>query len=170
MGHAIIIGQTESGKTTLCKRLASWYKNHGVGVIVLDPMFDAGWPADWKTADPVEFLEFVKDPERCLQCALFVDEAGLSLDKYAVEYQWLTCQSRHHGHVTHIIAQRAQMVSANVRAQCSTCYAFNVNADDAKIYAREFNCAELMNAPGLAKGEFIKADRFNGAKRYRLWS
>lgn len=169
MGHAIIIGQTESGKTTLCKRLAAHYKRRGIGVVVLDPMHDAGWPADFKTADSAEFLAFVKDPNRCLQCACFVDETGLSIDKYDVEYQWMTCQSRHHGHVFHLIAQRAQMISPNVRAQCSTCYAFNVNIGDAKLYAAEFNSDLLMQAPTLRKGEFVKADRFGLAKRYRLW-
>ena len=170
MGHAITIGQTESGKTVWNKKLAGWYRSHGVGVIVLDPMSDAGWPADWKTADPEAFLAFVKDPDQCLQCALFVDEAGLAIGKFDAGFEWLTCQSRHHGHVCHLITQRAQQVSVNVRSQCSTLYAFNVNADDAKIYARDFNCPMVMDAPGLAQGEFIAASRFATPKRWRLWT
>ena len=169
MGHAITIGQTLSGKTLWNKRLAAWYKSQGVGVVVLDPMRDPEWNADRAFTDPDAFLAFVKNPDECLQCALFIDEAGMSLDRYNLDYQWLTCQSRHHGHVTHIIAQRAQQVSATVRSQCDTLFCFNVNPADAKIYSLDFNCELLKEAPSLPRGHFIKCCRFGEPTRHRLW-
>lgn len=169
MGHCITIGQTESGKSILNKRLSAWYKSKGVGVVVLDVMRDPGWTCDFLTDDADEFLEFVKDPERCLQCALFIDEAGASLDRYAESFSWLTTQSRHHGHVCHLITQRAQQISPTVRNQCSTLYIFNVNGKDAKIYAEDFNSPLALEAPSLPQGHCIKIQRFKPPQRLRMW-
>ncbi len=174
MTHSIIIGQTLSGKTALAKRLSNWYLARGIGTIVLDPMSDPGWndnasPLHVAFTDPQEFLAFVKDPDACLQCALFIDEAGMSLDKYAQEFQWITCQARHHGHRSHIIAQRAEMIGKTLRSQCSTLYAFNVNPDDSKQYARDFNCPAILEAPNLPQGHYLKVERFKPVVRGRLW-
>ena len=174
MTHSITIGQTLSGKTLLNKNLCNWYLSKGIGAVVLDPMNDPDWnaagnPNFYKTADPGEFLRFVKNPDRCLQCALFVDEAGMALDKFADEFSWLTCQSRHHGHRAHIIAQRAQMVSVSIRSQCSTLYAFSINPKDAKTYAEDFNEAAILEAVNLPQGHYLKIERFCPVKRGRLW-
>ena len=174
MTHSIIIGQTLSGKTTLAKRLAAWYLANGIGVVVLDPMNDPGWNPDGAEnfilfTNAEEFLDFVKDPDRCLQAAIFVDESGMILDKYAEKFNWLTCQGRHHGHVVHLLAQRAEMISKTLRSQCSTVFAFNINPDDAKAYARDFNAPAIMDAPNLPQGQYIKVSRFSPVKRGRLW-
>lgn len=165
MGHAIIIGQTESGKSTLAKQLAGWYRRHGIGVLVLDPMKDPGWQADWMTDNPDEFLRTVRDPDQCLQCALFIDESGESINKFDKEFNWITCRSRHHGHVAHLISQRAQDINASTRAQATTLYIFNVNADDAKQYARDFNAPAALEAPHLPQGTCIKIERFKAPQR-----
>lgn len=169
MGHVITIGQTESGKTILNKKLAAAYKRAGIGVIVLDPMLDPGWNADFITDNPEKFLQFVRDPRCCLQCALFVDETGTSLDKFDVSSNWLTTQSRHHGHVCHLITQRAQQVSVTIRNQCSTLYCFNVNFKDAKLYAEDFNAKEVLEAPNLPQGHCWKIERFKPPKKLRMW-
>lgn len=170
LDHTITIGQTKMGKSVLNKKLAAWYKSQGIKVVVLDPLNDPGWNADFMTRNPEEFLALVKDPDKCLQCALFIDEAGMSLDKYATEYQWLTCQSRHHGHVTHIIAQRAQMISATVRSQCSVLNVFAIGPKDAAVYAEDFNCPTIREASGLSKGEVIHVKRAEPAKRYNIFT
>lgn len=169
MSHCITIGQTESGKTTWNMRLAQWYKRNGIPVVVLDKYRNPGWNADFITPDPDEFLEFVQDPERCLQCALFADEAGQQIGRFAVGFDWCTTQSRHFGHRFHLITQRAQMVSMTIRSQVSICVAFNVGPKDAKAYAEEFNAPELLDAPNLPQGHFIMVQRFKGVSRGRLW-
>ena len=175
-GHCITIGQTESGKTILNKRLARRYQRAGIVCVVLDPLGDPEWK-DPSTPDQnfvmlddsQAFLDLVFDPDRCLQAAIFIDEAGMSISKYSAEYDKLTTVSRHFGHVVHVIAQRAQMVSATLRSQCRTCFAFNVNGDDAKLYSKDFNCPQILDAPNLVQGEFIQATRFENSKRFRLW-
>lgn len=168
-GHVLIVGQTESGKTICAQRIAAWYKSHNVATVVLDPMKDPKWNADFITADPVEFFSLIKDPNRCLNCAAFVDESGDSLNKYASDEQFLTTRSRHHGIVAHIIAQRAQQVSVTVRSQCSTLYAFSVSPADAKIYASDFNCDELLKCPTLPQGTCIRVQRFQPPRYLRMW-
>jgi hypothetical protein len=169
MGHVITIGQTESGKTICNKRLAAWYKRNGVGVIVLDVMKDPDWNADFITDDADEYMAFVRDPRRCLQCALFIDEAGSSLDRYLQTNEWLTTQSRHHGHICHLITQRAPQVSLTTRSQCSTVYAFNIDPDDAKAYRKSFNEPALMRCPDLPQGHCIKKQRFHPPQLLRMW-
>lgn len=174
MTHSLTIGQTLSGKTALNKLLSNGYLARGVGVVVLDPMNDPGWNTEgrdnfFQTQDAEEFLDFVMDPERCLQAALFVDETGISIDKYAVKFSWLTCQSRHHGMRSHIIANRAEMVSKNIRSQCSTLYLFNSNLEDCKTYAKDFNCPAILEGQNLPQGHFLKVQRFRPVIRGRLW-
>lgn len=168
-GHCLLIGQTESGKTICAQRIAQAYKAGGIKVCVLDPMKDPKWNADFITDNPDEYFSLVMDPDRSLQCALFIDEAGQSLDRYVGKQQWLTCQARHHGHVTHIISQRAQQVDTTIRSQCSTVYAFNVAVDDAKLYAKSFNAPVLLKCPTLPQGHCIRVQRFQPTQYLRMW-
>lgn len=167
-GHCLTIGMTDSGKTSLNKNIAAWYQSQGIKTIVLDPMHDDSWPADFKTDDTDEFMALVKDPERCLQCALFVDESGMSLNKYDTSLQWLTCQARHFGHITHIITQRAEQVDPNIREQCKTLFAFQVSIDDAKKYAKSWNNDLIFKAAELPQGHFVKAQRFGEVGLFKL--
>ena len=170
LGHCITIGQTESGKSLLNKQLArTRYKAHGVKVIVLDVMQDPDWEADEMFDDADEFLAYVKDPDMCLQAALFIDEAGQSINKYLEAFNWLTTQSRHFGHQTHLITQRAEMVSPTIRNQCLTVFAFNVNYRDAKKYSEDFNCKELLAAENLPQGHYIQKTRHKPIQRGRMW-
>lgn len=174
MTHILVVGQTLSGKSVLAKRLANWHLSKGIGVIVQDPMGDPGWNESGSDlfksfTDPDEFLDFVQDPDSCLQCLIIVDEAGLSLDKRADRFNWLTCQSRHHGHRAMIIGNRAEMIPKSIRTQCSTLYAFNINPSDAKNYAADFNNPAINEAPNLPQGHYIKVERFQPVKRGRLW-
>lgn len=169
-GHSLTIGQTLSGKTILNQRLSRLYRKRGVQTVVLDPHNDPGWAASVLFKHFDEFLAFVKSPSKCRQCALFIDESGISLDKYDIECDWLTVSARHHGHRTHIIANRAEIVSRNMRSQCETLYTFQVCATDANQYANDFNCPMLKTVgPVLAQGEFLKITRYQPVKRLRLW-
>ncbi len=167
--HTIIVGETESGKSVCAKKIAASYKAHGIGVVVLDPYKDPAWNADFITKDPAEFMALVRDPDQCLQCAIFVDEAGRMLGRYDEEFNWLTCESRHLGHVAHLISQRAQHISPNVRTQCATLYCFRLAPKDAKQYAEDFNCLELLKASELPQGHCIRVQRFQPTQYLRMW-
>lgn len=168
-GHCITIGQTESGKTILNKRLAAWYRAHGVKIVVLDPMHDPEWKADAIFDDPDKFMAYVKNPDLCLQAALFIDEAGSNIGRYMQTAEWLTTQSRHHGHVCHLITQRAEMVNKTMREQCRTLFAFNVCMDDAKQYRKSFNRDEILGVVDYPQGMCLQVTRFEQPKQWKLW-
>lgn len=166
MAHGLILGMTESGKTTLSKKIARELKDQGRGVIVLDPLKDPEWIADIVIADFMEFLDIVK---RSRSCFLFVDEAGMNCGQWDVESLWLATQSRHWGHSTFFISQRAQQISKTIREQCRFLYLFACSKSDSKILSDEWNRPELEEANTLNRGEYFYAPRFGNVKRMRVF-
>ena len=78
----MIIGMTESGKTTYAVNLAHKYKEFGIKTIVLDPLLDERWRVDFLTDDYDEFIEVITHPET-KNCAAFIDESGESAGTWA---------------------------------------------------------------------------------------
>lgn len=157
---------TESGKTTLAKRLARKLKSNGFGVLVLDPMKDPEWNADYQTGDLMEFLDIAK---RSRSCILFVDEAGMNCGQWDKESLWLATRSRHWGHSCFFITQRAQMVSTTIRGQCRFLYLFGCSKKDSVLLADEWNKPELESANTLKEGEYLYCTKFSEVKRYQLF-
>ena len=164
--HTLIIGQTESGKTTLAVRLSEKYQQAGWKVAVLDPLRDERWRADFLTTDDHEFLAVAKASRSCM---LFVDESGQTIGRYQESMFWLATMARHWGHCSHFLSQRAQQVSPTVRTQCGRLFLFNCSATDAKILADEWNKPELREANSLAKGEYFSVSRFAATERHQLF-
>lgn len=168
-GHTLIIGQTECGKTTLAKQLAKQYAKADIPIVVLDPLRDPEWPTTLVFTKSEAFFQYVRDPKECRKCALFVDEAGISLNRYDDTLQWLTTTSRHHGHRSHLLAQRAEMVNKTMRSQCGTLITFAINPKDAKEYALDFNCEDIFHkAPSLERFQYMVVSRFEKPTYHRL--
>lgn len=157
---------TESGKTTLAKKLSSEAKKHNLGVLVLDPLNDPGWVADYQTTDKMQFMHAVKNSR---SCAVFIDESGEAVGRYQDEMFWLGTRARHYGHSCHFLAQRAQQVAKTVRDQCSRLFLFNCSFDDSKELANEWNKPELRDAYTLRQGEFFACGRFTPVTRQKLF-
>ena len=156
---------TESGKTTIAKRLVDNYKKRGTSSIVLDPLCDPNWHADYVTADRAQFLE---TSQLSKSCALFVDESGEMIGQYEKEMFWLATRSRHYGHKAHFISQRPSMINPTIRAQCSHLFCFAISKDDSKILANEWNRSELQSANSLQQFEFFYCGRFGEIKRDKI--
>lgn len=157
---------TESGKTTLAKQLAQSHHSNKIGVVVLDPMSDPEWQADYKSADPDEFLRVVWDSERC---HIFVDEAGDAIGRYDATMQQLATKGRHWGHSCYFITQRASQIAFTIRAQCRHAFVFTSAKEDCKTLAAEFNKPELLTANELPQGHFLHAQRYGPVQRGQLW-
>lgn len=166
MSHGLILGMTESGKSTLAKGLARNLKAKGYGVLVLDPLNDPEWQADFKTTDNEEFLKMFWDSRNCFA---FIDEAGESVGKYNETMRQTATRGRHWGHSCFYISQRGTMIDSTVRAQCGHLYLFNSSADDCKTHANEWNRPELKSASGLARGEYYNVPRFGDIKKERVF-
>lgn len=158
MPHTLILGMTESGKTALAKKLAEKYKEAGINVIVLDPLTDPSWNADYQTSDPDEFLQVFWQSRKC---AVFIDEAGESAGRYDNAMIKTATKGRHWGHNVHYISQRGSMISPTIRGQCSKLFLFNTGLKDAKVHAEEWGKEELKNANQLKRGEFYHCDKFD---------
>ena len=165
----LIVGQTEAGKTTLAKRLSHEYQRAGYGVIVLDPLRSSGWSCNFLFGTSDGFFSYVQNKDKCVQCALFIDESGMALDKYDARLQWVTTVARHHGHRTHLLAQRAESVNRTTRSQCGTLAAFRLAPPDCRQYARDFAEDALLQCHTLKQGEYILAKRFKPAERLHLF-
>ena len=150
--HVLILGITQTGKTTLAFRLAQKYKAANVNVLVLDPDKRSGWNADFLTDNPAEYLEVVKVNQ---SCALFIDESGEMIGRYAKEMAWLATNSRKWGHKAHFITQRATQLDPTIRNQCTTIFLFKQSLNDTKDLANEFCSEELEMAHTLAAGEYL---------------
>lgn len=165
MPHSLIVGQTESGKTTLAIHLAQEYQKRGIKVAVLDPMLDRRWSADFITDDPQAFTAVARSSRRC---ALFVDESGAVIGRYNDEFFWLATQARHLGHNSHFITQRAAQLNPTVRDQCGHLFAFRLSFRDAKVLSDEYGMRELSTAYELQKFHFYWIPRFGVAKLMRM--
>lgn len=165
MTHVLILGMTESGKTTLAKAMANQYKANGTPVIVCDPLHDPGWNADFVTGDAREFLAVA---ERNKSCALFLDESGETVGRYNDEMFWLATRARHYGHKSHFVTQRGMQLGKIVRDQCRHLFCFCVSFDDAKLLANEYNKPQLKEAHTLKQFEYFYTSRFGDLKRFSI--
>lgn len=157
---------TESGKTSLAKKLAAQYSARGIRVLVFDPIGDPDWVADFRTWNIEEFLD---EYWASKQCAVFFDESGSVAKEQDLELIKTATKGRHWGHANHYISQRGAMVPKTLRDQCSNLFIFAQSIDDAKTYAREYNSPELLEVAKFKQGEYFHTTRFNSAKRGKLF-
>lgn len=160
---------TGSGKTTLGKQLIKAYKNKGIKTLVLDPLNDPDWNADFQTDNNDEFLSKVFHPES-RSCALFIDESGTAIGRYSGTMQRIATQSRHLGHKAHFFTQRGTQLDRTIRDQCSTLFLFTSSSVDGKTYAEEFGWEELKNTRELKRGEAFKVERFSPPQKINVFS
>jgi len=166
MAHGLIFGMTESGKSTLAKQLAAGYRRNGIGVLVLDPLHDPEWNADFQTSDVDEFLRVYWESRSCVA---FIDEAGDSVGRFDKAMIQTATKGRHWGHVNYYISQRGALLSTTVRDQCSKIFLFTSSLKDSKLHSEEWNAPELMGANALKQGEFYKTGRFSGVEKLRVF-
>lgn len=166
MAHVLVLGMTLSGKTMLAKSLAAEYRAAGISVLVLDPLRDPGWHADYQTSDPEEFLNFFWGAR---SCAVFIDEAADSVGRYDLAMQKTATRGRHWGHRVHYLSQRGTSINRTVRDQCSRLFLFASSLSDCKIHANEWNKPELLTAPTLPSGSYMACSKFGAVTHGKIF-
>ena len=156
--HTLIVGTTESGKTTLARLMCAQYRALGIKTIVLDPLNDPQWNADFQTRDPAEFLAVVRASR---QCGAFIDEGSENIGRFDTEMHFCTTQARHLGHRMTIICQKPTQIAPVVRDNCSQVAAFRIAPSGAKLIADDYTQRALLGAVDLNKGEYLYTGRFN---------
>lgn len=166
--HSLIVGITESGKSTLAKALARRAHSRGRPVLVCNPTGEPGY-CGHVTRDPARALQMAKENLR--GAYILLDEAPDYLGAYKEHAPnlWFVRRSRHCLHSTWIISQRAQLINRNARSQCTRLYAFAQHQSDADLLAAEFNCAGLRDLPRLNRGQFMIARPFHEPKIEELF-
>jgi len=170
MAHSLIIGMSESGKTTLAKQIAEEFTSQGQEYIVYDPItpYQSAWEnASFITDDIDQLYNIAKHPES-RNLLIIIDESSVGIGRNPKDKQWFATQARHWGHTVLFLAQREVQVSVTVRDQCTWVYIFKISKKDSEKFADEFGHDVLKNAHLLDKLEFYKLSRYTPPEKFYL--
>jgi len=156
---------TESGKTTLAALYCQTLTDRGETCVVLDPMRDPRWQAEYVTDDQAEFLEIAQRYQRLF---MFVDEGGEMIGRFNEPMQWLATRSRHLGHSGFFISQRPSQMAPIVRHQCGKAFLFPCGELDYATFAEEWREPYLKSPPKLQQWEFFEVSKFRQLRRGRV--
>lgn len=169
--HSLILGATESGKSTLAKGLCKEFQDRGREVLVLDPL-GTDWGTDQVFTDPELFLPYFWQVKGR---AVFIDESGDAVGRVNAEMIRTGTKGRHNLHQVFFITQSRSQLSPILRRQCAQLFCFAIGPDEAEYLAEEWICPALLEAPKLPQGEFLWVRRFwqgqaGGVKRLSAFS
>lgn len=148
--HTYIVGQTQSGKSVVAKRLADRVQRSGRGVIVHDPTSPtqgygvAGWGKQAYVLN--SFEAFAKVFWLSRGCLCIIDEAGdVYKGEHDTEARRMLTRGRHLDpstggglHTVVIIAQRQALINKSARLQCSALFTFSATLSDAKSLSEDW--------------------------------
>jgi DNA helicase HerA-like ATPase len=156
--HNLVLGMTESGKSELVKRIIKEARSRGIKTIVLDPMHDPGFNADFQTDNPVEFENIWKISRSCF---CFVDETG-AVGKFSESIREAATRGRHRGHSFFFLAQKATQIEPLVRDQCGGLFLFRSGLQSRKILAEEFDLPELLESVSMLEYHHAERSGYKG--------
>lgn len=159
MAHYLVVGRTESGKSSWAKVAIEHARAHGFRVMVLDALRDPSYKADFITSDPEDFRRrvFHRDSEKCL---LVVDEAGFSIGRYAPEMETLATMSRHKGHQCVFVTQMPIQISPTIRNNCANLVCFAIGPQAARVLSESYGRREILEAVDFERGKYLFVPSF----------
>ena len=158
--HIVIVGLSETGKSSLAKQLAARVKAGGQhGVLVCDPMQSRDWVCDFQTADLNEFAAVYQDSRLCYA---FVDECFMlnSVEEKNI-LQRMNAMGRHYGNRNIMIGQRFTAMPKTARELASRKLIFRQSPEDAKEIYRSYSHELVKDLPNLQQGEYLDLTTFN---------
>lgn len=159
--HSLLLGMTESGKTSLAKQLIQEFRARGVHCISLDPLSDPSFGADFTTNNPEEFAQVWKTSRGC---ACFIDEAG-TVGKFSEHIKEAATKGRHWGHSFFFLSQRATQIEPLVRDQCGALFLFRSGMQSRKTLAEEFNAPQLLEDIEMLEYHYVTRSGYQGKKK-----
>lgn len=178
--HSVIVGRTETGKTTLAKKLGRALVDRGQIVIAYNPLGDGAFTKPDEhgaVASRGEFVnvgDFMREAHRELLSSkaqpvfLIIDEATTFFEKVNCDRAWLATRGRHHGVNLILICQHFTRLNPEVRGQCPVLYLFACGLTTASVCADEYGHKELAEAPQLKPGHYYRRDP-NGLTKGRVF-
>lgn len=150
--HGLLVGKTQSGKTTLAKQMILKARSKGIKSIVLDILCDPGYNADFSTDNETEFLRMVWSSRRCL---VIVDESGEAVGQYNKAMFALATRGRHWGHMCFFLTQKPTQLNPLIREQATNLFCFKAGHKSGILLAEDFVNLNLKNCPALEMGEYM---------------
>ena len=157
--HILILGMTESGKSNAGKVLIETMRKRGIKSIVLDPLKDPSFNADFQTDNPDHFINVVFGDAR--KCLVIVDESGEAIGRYNTTMNQLATRGRHWGHTCVFICQKAVQIAPIIRDQCGAVFMFCSGKPSGKMIGEEFNSDKFLDCTKLRRGEYLYKTRFS---------
>ena len=151
--RVLIVGVSESGKTTLANRLI---KDSPYPVYVRDPL-RSQWSRNdgfFETEAELRKLHVTGAP-----CVVVVDEANDFFTKSTPENMWIFTRGRHMGMLPIAITHYVKMLQPVVRDQATDLYVFESSIQTAALLAEMYNQPALEDAPNLRQGEYLHVRR-----------
>lgn len=155
--HVGIFGPSLCGKTYAAKQLSRAMMREGRRSLVSDPNRDIWGPQALVFGKLDE--AFLRAVWRFRNCAVFIDEATISIDRDAA-FTDLFTRSRHAGHIIHVMGHRATVLLPIQRDQFGTLFLFRQSPGAAKIWSEEWAEIRIQGATSLKKYEFLYCKKF----------
>jgi len=143
------------------------YRKRKIQTLVLDPIGDGDWFADYQTDDPEAFLDTYWESRNC---AAFIDESGEVIGRYDKALVRTATRGRHWGHNNHYITQRAATLNRTVRDQCSSLFLFASSVPDCDLHSKEWNNPGLIEGAQLEQGGYFYVTRFGKLQRGNIFT
>lgn len=172
--HALIVGVTMSGKTTLARALARGLDSRGVPVVVYDPLgtqtAGGGWGERARIFDdPDEFCDLMHAQDFG-GASIFVDESHHIFGHDKRENFWMLTQGRHYGMQFNLITQRPHKLHPDVRSNCGRAFVFRLAVQDMQLLGGEFGHSNFARHT-LDRGDFLAVESgSDGMSRHNVFS
>lgn len=160
--HVFFCGTTGMGKTYRANLLAKAALARGRHVLYFDTNGNE-FACSFRTNSMARLLDVAK---RSWNALIVIDDAQKVLTNQAAakEWEWFVTESRHRGHQTMILAQRATCIPPLYRENMRYLYLYAVNPDTAEVWAEEFGDPSLVKAAGLSPHDCYYKTRPNNGK------
>jgi hypothetical protein len=161
-----IFGPSESGKTTLAKKIAfHFYRTEKRESLVLDAIAKDYWGEHAKVfVNETEFWEVIFKTRNCL---VVVDDSSSTINRDR-DLNRVFTTLRHQGHKLLVIGHHASNLLPEMRDQLQRIFLFLQNADSVDKWQMVFPGADLSQATQLRQYEFLTVANYQPPLKVKL--
>lgn len=160
-----IFGTTESGKTTLAKKLSEqFWLQRKIRSLVLDPHLETWGQHALVSTDEKAFWETVWKTNGCL---IVVEEASSTINRESDLIPLFT-KIRHNQHHLLVIGHSGRDLLPAMREQLNLIFLFRQSKKAAELWAEVFTEDRLNESVSLTQFEFLRCQLFNPPQRLKL--
>ena len=161
-----IFGASESGKTTLAKKIAfHLHKSEKRRTLVLDPISKSNWGAHARVfTNEAEFWKVIFIEKNAL---VVVDDASVTINRDG-DLNGVFTTLRHQGHKLIVIGHSAGNLLPQMREQLQRIFLFLQNRDSVEKWQTVFPMQDLQPSTTLKQYEFLTVANYAPVQRFQL--